>query len=118
MEENFVRRLPRSPDDFTGSPDNFTGSPDDFQEAKTTLSEDFVRRLPGSPDDFQTTNISIMKWRLRQKTSWKSSGRLPRSCLEDFFEVVWTSWKSSGLHGSHLDFKSRYEKSAYPKTFK
>ncbi|CAG7888702.1 unnamed protein product, partial [Brassica rapa] len=44
-------------------------------------------------------------------TSWKSSGscldflessgRLPGSRL-DFLEVVWTSWKSSGLHGSLL----------------
>ncbi|KAF3520079.1 hypothetical protein DY000_02059836 [Brassica cretica] len=60
------------------------------------------RRLPGSPDDFeevQTTEMEVV-W----KTSWKSSGRLPGSRLEDFLEVVWkTSWKSSGkLPGSRL----------------
>ncbi|KAF3563548.1 hypothetical protein DY000_02017527 [Brassica cretica] len=35
MEEDFVRRLP--------------GSPDDFQEVQTTSRKS--RRLPGSPDD-------------------------------------------------------------------
>ena len=58
----------------------------------------------------QTTNKTIIEhsftktsldftWygrRPRQKTSWKSFGRLPEGRLEDFFEVVWkTSWKSS-----------------------
>ncbi|KAF2560736.1 hypothetical protein F2Q70_00015571 [Brassica cretica] len=55
------------------------------------MEEDFVRRFPGSLE---------VVW----KTSWKSSGRLPGSRLEDFQEVVWkTSWKSSGrLPGSRL----------------
>ncbi|KAG5396599.1 hypothetical protein IGI04_018413 [Brassica rapa subsp. trilocularis] len=39
-------------------------------------------------------------------TSWKSSG-LPGSRL-DFQEVVWTSRKSSGLPGSRLDFSERF----------
>ncbi|KAL0688014.1 hypothetical protein Bca4012_087691 [Brassica carinata] len=45
---------------------------------------------------FQTTSISVV-W-----TSWKSSG-LPGSHM-DFLEVIWTSWKSYGLPGSHMDF--------------
>ncbi|KAF3485938.1 hypothetical protein F2Q69_00055115 [Brassica cretica] len=48
LPENFVRRLPGSPDDFTGSPDDFTGSPDDF-----------VRRLLGSPDDFLEAKTTL-----------------------------------------------------------
>ncbi|KAF2542389.1 hypothetical protein F2Q68_00032420 [Brassica cretica] len=52
------------------------------------MGEDSTRRLLGSPDDFLE----------------KLSGRLPRSRLEDFLEVVWkTSGKSSGRHpGSRL----------------
>ncbi|KAL0747327.1 hypothetical protein Bca101_029329 [Brassica carinata] len=58
--------------------------------------------------------------RLRQKTSWKSSGRLHGSRLTTEIEVVWkTSWKSSSaLYFRRLTCKSsqksyRYENPAY-----
>ncbi|KAG5409540.1 hypothetical protein IGI04_005859 [Brassica rapa subsp. trilocularis] len=50
-----------------------------------------------------STNLEEVVW-----TSWKSSG-LPGSRL-DFQEVVWTSRKSSGLLGSRLDFSERFGK--------
>ncbi|KAF2611221.1 hypothetical protein F2Q70_00008535 [Brassica cretica] len=61
------------------------------------------------------TKMFIIRWFFRsgfdmQTTSRKSSRRLPfQSCRLsesrlDFLEVVWTSWKSSGLPGSRLDF--------------
>ncbi|KAF3503334.1 hypothetical protein F2Q69_00042717 [Brassica cretica] len=62
MEEDFVRRLP--------------GSQDDFLEVVWKTSRK-SRRLPGSRlEDF----LEVV---------WKLSGRLRGSRLEDFVEVVW-----------------------------
>ncbi|KAF2575360.1 hypothetical protein F2Q70_00005960 [Brassica cretica] len=72
-------------------------SSEDFHEVQTTSRKS--RRLPGSP----TTEMEVV-W----KTSWKSSGRLPGSRLEDFLEVVWkTSWKSSSaLYFRRLTYRN------------
>ncbi|WZZ66262.1 hypothetical protein YC2023_077632 [Brassica napus] len=59
-----------------------------FKDLKDFWDDLHVSRLKyNALDDFQMTSMSVI-W-----TSWKSSG-LPGSRL-DFLEVVWTSWKSS-----------------------
>ncbi|KAL0815999.1 hypothetical protein Bca101_072443 [Brassica carinata] len=68
MEEDFVRRLP--------------GSPDDFQEVQTTS-----RRLPRSPDDFQTTSMKIFMAEKRFEYRYATEDE-----LEEMKQREFTGW--------------------------
>ncbi|WZZ78057.1 hypothetical protein YC2023_098629 [Brassica napus] len=107
------RKFRRLPDDFTGSLDDFTGSPNDFVRRLPRSPDDFQttsRRLTEKSDIRTYQNAQIYYERETssedfhevQTTSLKSR-RLPGS-PDDFLEVQTTSWKSRRLPGSPDDF--------------
>ncbi|KAG5392962.1 hypothetical protein IGI04_022925 [Brassica rapa subsp. trilocularis] len=119
LPDDFVRRLLESSDDFHTT----------LHEVQTTFRKS--RRLP---DDFQTSSRRLTVRTLYNKklpNEEKSDIRTYQNAQknpDDFLEVQTTSWKSRRLcqktskKSRRLpdDFKTtnRYEKPAYPKTFK
>ncbi|KAG5383506.1 hypothetical protein IGI04_034976 [Brassica rapa subsp. trilocularis] len=127
MEEDFFRRLPGSPNDFSKvqttsrKSRRFSGSPDDFQEVQTTEMEVFwktswksssalyFKRLTVWCFEVKEIRVSLESFSLRKKKSDIKTYQNTQiyyereTSLEDFHEVQMTSRKSRRLLENFLE---------------